>query len=561
MYYETHGKILNPETINNVVNVMQAKAEFGDIQHSLNLRVAEHGGDLFYDLTNEKHQCIKIFKSGSWQILDQTPVPLFRRYNQIPQDLPSEEPSSEKENALETFVSRCTNIKDDETKLVVKVMLISWFIPKIPHPMLIVHGGKGSAKSMFQTLAKNIVDPAKPSLLTIHNDKSEFIQQMAHNYLAVYDNLKYNPKWLSDEACKTITGVGQTKRALYTIDEDKIFEYKHCLMFNGINVAFSESDVIDRSILIELPGIKEENRRTENEILEEFHKLKPKILKQIFDILAKAITMKSDIKLKRKPRMADFAIWGEAISLAMGHKEKEFLDAYYNNIKLQNAEVIDSNPVAFAIKKFVEHVLSANDYVFNFNSGSHIPIFKGTPAELLEELNEIAAENKIGTYSREWPNDQKWLVRRINVIKSNLQQELGIAINVERDSNNTSTVKIEKNVSGVSGEHKMSPETGSLTPYFEEMSPDNNGLSPEQNSNLDTKLNTSGDTGDIFKKLEERGDDKINNILGGTTNQNVDHLIIYKKPFYYCKQHPNVQNIHLEEIEHHIQYSKEHHSN
>jgi hypothetical protein len=424
--------------------------------------------------------------------------------------------------------------------------------------MLIVHGGKGSAKSMFQTLLKEIVDPAKPSLLTIHDDKSEFIQQVAHNYLAAYDNLKYNPKWLSDEACKTITGIGQTKRALYTIDEDKIFEYKHCLMFNGINVAFSESDVIDRSILIELPGIKEENRRTENEILEEFHNLRPKILKQIFDILAKAITMKNDIKIKSKPRMADFVIWGEAISQAMGHKENEFLDAYCNNIRLQNAEVIDSNPVAFAIKKFVEQVLSANDGAFSSNSKPNNLIFNGTPAQLLHELEHIASENKINTQSREWPREQKWLVRRINVIKSNLQQDMGINITVERDLRNTSLIKIEKNVSGVSGEHRMSPEKGGLYPYFEEMSPGNNGLSPEQESDLSTELNTSGDTGDIFRKPEEGGDDKTNRFLGRNTNQNMDHLIAYREPFYYCKHHPKVQNIHREEIKHHIQYSKEH---
>ena len=340
---------------------IQAKAEFGDIQYHLNLRVAERDGDIYYDLTNGMHQAIKISQKGSWEVINKTQIPLFKRYNQTPQAPPFAGPlPDDEQDPLETFFSNLTNIKDEETKLVVKVALISWFIPDIPHPILIVHGGKGSTKSMFQTLLKEIVDPAKPSLLTIHDYKSEFIQQVAHNYLAAYDNLKYNPKWLSDEACKTITGIGQTKRALYTIDENKIFEYKHCLMFNGINVAFSESDVIDRSILIELPGIKEENRRTENEIMEDFHRLRPKILKQIFDILAKAITMKNGIKLKRKPRMADFVIWGEPISIAMGHKENEFFDAYYNNIKLQNSEVIDSNPVAFAIKKFVEYVLSAN---------------------------------------------------------------------------------------------------------------------------------------------------------------------------------------------------------
>ena len=302
-------------------------------------------------------------------MIDKTPVPLFSRYNQISQSLPFADPlSDDEQDPLEDFLSKLTNIKDGETRLLVKVALISWFIPDIPHILLIVHGGKGSAKSMFLTLIKSLVDPAKPSLLTIHDDKSEFIQQLAHNYLAAYDNLKYNPRWLSDETCKAITGIGHTKRALYTNDEDKIFEYKRCLMFNGINIAFSESDILDRSIPIELCEIKPEHRRTENEILGQFDRLKPRILKQILDILAKAITIKKGVNVKNLPRMADSAIWGEAISRAMGNKANEFLNAYYNNIKIQNAEVIDSNPVAFAIKKFVEHIISANDDALNSNN-------------------------------------------------------------------------------------------------------------------------------------------------------------------------------------------------
>ncbi len=45
-------------------------------------------------------------------------------------------------------------------------------------------------------------------------------------------------------------------------------------------------------------------------------------------------------------------------------------------------------------------------------------MFIGTPSELLQRLEEIAVENKISTYSREWPKVQKWLFRRIHVIKS-----------------------------------------------------------------------------------------------------------------------------------------------
>ena len=35
MYYTTQGKVLNPETLNNVVNTLQANAELGDVQYSL----------------------------------------------------------------------------------------------------------------------------------------------------------------------------------------------------------------------------------------------------------------------------------------------------------------------------------------------------------------------------------------------------------------------------------------------------------------------------------------------------------------------------------------------
>ena len=127
--------------------------------------------------------------------------------------------------------------------------------------MLILHGEKGSAKSTLQTLIKLLVDPGKPTLLTVHNDRTEFVQQLAHNHVAYYDNVKITPGWLSDEACKAVTGIGQTKRKLYSDDDDIVYEYKRCLGFNGINISLTEPDALDRSLMIELDRISKENRR------------------------------------------------------------------------------------------------------------------------------------------------------------------------------------------------------------------------------------------------------------------------------------------------------------
>jgi hypothetical protein len=87
------------------------------------------------------------------------------------------------------------------------VYIVSLFIPDIPHAMLILHGEKGSTRSTLQTMIKLLADPAKPTLFTIHNDRAEFIQ---HNRIAYYDNVKNTPGWLSDEACKVVTGIGQS---------------------------------------------------------------------------------------------------------------------------------------------------------------------------------------------------------------------------------------------------------------------------------------------------------------------------------------------------------------
>ncbi|HEX9319981.1 MAG TPA: hypothetical protein VF884_13695 [Nitrososphaeraceae archaeon] len=128
-----------------------------------------------------------------------------------------------------------------------------------------------------------MVDPSKPTLFTVHNDRNEFVQQLAHNHVAFYDNLKRTPGWLSDEACKAVTGVGQTKRKLYTNDEDFVYEYKRCLGFNGINVTLTEPDALDRSIMIELERITKESRKLESDIFAEFEELRPRLLGYIFD--------------------------------------------------------------------------------------------------------------------------------------------------------------------------------------------------------------------------------------------------------------------------------------
>jgi len=166
-----------------------------------------------------------------------------------------------------------------------------------------------------------LVDPNKPILVTLLKNIPEFIQQVNHNYLAFYDNVKYIPYWLSDEICKAVTGMGRG-RELYSDDNDIIYEHRRIISINGINVALTEPDALGRSIFIELPDTNDIMRREKEELLAEFEKIRTKLLAYIFDTVVKALQIRPTLKLNELPPLADFVKWGEAISRAFSSSRR-----------------------------------------------------------------------------------------------------------------------------------------------------------------------------------------------------------------------------------------------
>lgn len=277
-------------------------------------------------------------------------------------------------------------------------------------------------------------------------------------------------------------------------------------------------------------------RRLESEIIAEFNLLKPQLLGYIYDILVKTIHLFETITLKELPRMADFALWGEAIARSMGYEPLEFMKAYYNNIGKQNMETIESHPIALAITKLVD-----------YDNKSWI----STPKKLLDSLNEVAEIHSIDTLKL-WPKSVNSLARRINVIKSNLLEGLDIDIKIERLTKgtrpNTSIIKIHKitpiypispaeqipisNMDKFMGNHEFA---GDIVSPFAKISPANNDKSDEE------KLNPGGPghTGDInntnqkteFKR--EQGNTSLNESHRSDDMSN-NSVLDYPNWCYYC---------------------------
>jgi hypothetical protein len=159
LYYDSESKIISNESVKNTIQILQAIAERDGTTYPLSLRVAWHEGDIYYDMTNDKWQSVKISKDG-WELVDETPIPMFSRYNQTDQAKPER---NYEEDIFDRFL-QLTNLKEEEDRILLSVYIVTLFIPDIPHIVLQIHGEKGSAKSTFQTLIKMLVDPCKTQI-------------------------------------------------------------------------------------------------------------------------------------------------------------------------------------------------------------------------------------------------------------------------------------------------------------------------------------------------------------------------------------------------------------
>lgn len=202
------------------------------------------------------------------------------------------------------------------------------------------------------------------------------------------------------------TGGAFSKRTLYTDDDETILSFKRCVILNGINIVATRPDLLDRSIISELERIKEEERKTEQEVWDDFEYDKAKILGAILKAVSKSMKFYGTVKLDKLGRMADFTKWGYAVAEALDIGGDKFVEAYLNNQNSANDEAISSNPVAASIVSMMK---------------IHSK-WSGSVTSLLKELEKIAEEEKINTRMRAWPKASHVLSKRLKEVKSNLEQ-------------------------------------------------------------------------------------------------------------------------------------------
>src|SRR5262249_22550169 len=152
-------------------------------------------------------------------------------------------------------------------------------------------------------------------------------------------------------------------------------------------------DFRDRAIIIELPVVPDDRRRTEEEVRARLEEARPRLLGALLDAVATALQRKDHVKPASLPRMADFTRWVAAASPALGWREGEFTKLGLESRDEAGLQALSLWPVMDAL----EHTL-----------GHHEGAWEGTVGELLEALNR-ARPRSPGPPPADWPRSARAL--------------------------------------------------------------------------------------------------------------------------------------------------------
>ena len=404
--------------MDNSIGALKAKAKFGplsDNTYSFNQRVGRNGDTLYLFLADKKWNTIEI-NTNEWNIVQNPPVIFIKTITSAPLPVPTKYTDDVSIHDLMRFIMP-SSYEDF-------ILIVSWLLATLrdegPYPILVLQGEQGSAKSTAARVLKSLIDPSSVGHRFLPRDDRDLMIAAKNSYILSYDNVSKIPDWLSDCFCGLSTGAGFSTRALYTDTDEKLIKASRPIILNGITDFVTRPDLLDRSIIINLPRIDSRKRKTESALWPEFEQAKPKILGALIFAAQYALYNYNKVKIEESPRMADFYRWAIAATDGLPWDAKLFMQAYKNNIGEAKQTALESEPLADLILSLCE-------------SESQ---WSGTATKLLEKLQSLATDKSI------LPKNAASLSSQLKRIKPALT---AYNIDVEFDrSSNARTIKIAK---------------------------------------------------------------------------------------------------------------------
>jgi hypothetical protein len=389
-FFVRHNGAPSADALQRAILTLESAAGVQGNEEPVYVRVAPgSSGSIFLDLGTRDWKAIRIEPLG-WSLVDHAPVRFIRPRGLRPLPTPSRAGFLD---LLWAFLNL-----DEHDRPLVLAWLTASLLPTGPYPVLELTGEQGSAKSTFAKMLRSLTDPHSCMLRSEPREVRDLWIAATNSWLAAFDNLSRLPDWLSDGLCRLSTGGGFAVRSLYSNDEETFFDGQRPVLLAGIEGVASRGDLVDRCLKVALPAIPEDRRRLEAGLWEDFEQSSGLIFGAILNAISGGLTKVRTVTLDRLPRMADFAVWGEAVCQATGFRPGEFINAYTANRQSATEEILEDSPITAAVRQLVPQ--------------GHK--WEGTASELLDALSLEVSEQV--RKRKHWPKSPRGMggaIRRL----------------------------------------------------------------------------------------------------------------------------------------------------
>ena len=402
-------------SMRRALGALQATARFKGGTTSIFLRVGHDGNGsgngngsppaCYLDLGDPGGRAVKIGGAG-WSVVENPGIHFRRPPGYLPLPAPSRDGSIE---LLRPYV----NLGEADFRLLI-VWMAAAIRPAGPYPVLALYGETGAAKTSLAKIIRLLIDPHAAPLQGEPRHTRGLMRSTMSRWLLAYDNIRVIPDWLSDDLCLLSTGGAFDGPASSSGDEQRLIHAQRPVLLSGIEEFVTRSDLNDRSLFLHLPPIAPANRRREDRFWQSFRQDYPRILGGLLDAVAGGLRELPSVNPAELPRMADFAVFAEAVGRSLRWPAGTVLSDYTDNRSDAAVTHIEESPVASFLL----------DWSHELNDWS------GTSAELLAQLNGLV-DKKVRAL-RHWPKAPTTLAKELRRIAPQLRLH-GISVIFEKN--------------------------------------------------------------------------------------------------------------------------------
>jgi hypothetical protein len=353
VYFDRTNGVPNDNSVRSAIGLLGAIARRRGEQREVFVRRAFHEGKLYIDLCDDRWRAIEVSpstdaKQDNWRIVDEPPALFIRAPGMLP--LPEPKRCDPKQGIAVLQKQMRARTHDDF------VIIVAFHLDALggrgPHAVLFFVGESGSTKTTHGKMVRLLTDPNSRPVRSKPKDLRDVYIAAIKSGMVFYNNLSSLPDWLSDVLCVITEGSSESRRELYTDDDESVIFARAPAMLAAVNNIVTQGDLGARTLYAGLVPVPDSERKAEPDLWDEFNKAAPEILGALLTGLSVGLRRLPTIKTTL-PRMATFAQFAMACETAFW-PEGTFAAAYEVNAQNAVADTLDANIAVSVFRDFIE---------------------------------------------------------------------------------------------------------------------------------------------------------------------------------------------------------------